>query len=122
MSRQIGSPRGAKAKADRFFSLIVRSRGFCECCLVSTNLQTAHIISRRYSHTRCVEENALCLCAGCHHRFTDHPVAFGQWVTRRMGEDAYRELTRMSQQTGKMDWFAVTAELKARWEAIEAAA
>jgi hypothetical protein len=122
VSRQVGSPKGAKARADKYFSLIVRSRGECQCCGSDQFLQCAHVISRRYSHTRCMDLNAFCLCAGCHHHFTDHPVSFGIFVLGQIGEEGYQILKETSNLTGKLDWFKVAAELKARWEAIEAAA
>lgn len=112
MSRQVGSPKGAKAKADKYFSQLVRSRGACQSCGKTENLQCAHIISRRFSHTRCEPSNAYCLCAGCHHYYTDHPVAWGQFVLGKMGEDCYAELTRWSQRTGKVDWFEVADQMK----------
>lgn len=122
VSRQVGSPKGAKAKADKYFSLLIRSRGACQACGKTLNLQCAHIISRRYSHTRCVERNALCLCAGCHHYYTDHPAEFGTLVLTFMDAHEYDALTQLSQLTGKVDWVAVAAEMKARWQTIEAAA
>lgn len=122
MSRQVGSPKGAKARADKYFSLIVRARGECQACGKRENLQTAHVISRRFSNTRCELMNAYCLCAGCHHHFTDHPVEWGQFVIEKMGESGYRHLTAMSQLTTKVDWFEVAQHLRGWWEAIEAAA
>lgn len=122
MSRQVGSPKGAKARADKYFSLIIRSRGACRACGKTLNLQCAHVISRRYSHTRCVEDNALCLCAGCHMFYTDHPVDFGELVNDLITTERYVELNAMSQQTGKVDWVKVAAEMEARWNAIEDAA
>lgn len=120
----MGSPKGAKAKADKYFSLIIRSRGACERCGESrgVQLQTAHIMSRRFSNTRCVEANAFCLCAGCHHEFTDDPVNFGLFVKAKIGSDLYFDLRAQAHKPAKVDWFTVAAELKARWETIEAAA
>lgn len=118
MSRKVGSTRGYKAKADKYFSLIVRSRGRCEACGAPAT-QTMHIISRRYSHTRCDLDNALAGCASCHHHFTDNPVTFGQFVIDTIGEDAYAELVRKREQAGKVDWEAEAARLKALWDVIE---
>lgn len=112
MSRGTGaSTKGAKKKADTLFSLIVRSRGACVQCGSTRNLQTAHIISRRYSNTRCVLSNAFCACAGCHMRWTDHPVEFASFVLERIGQSEYERLYALSQQTAKVDWVAVAAEL-----------
>lgn len=120
MSRQVGSPKGAKAKADKLFSLIVRSRGECQDCGRTENLQCAHIISRRFSNTRCDEKNAFCLCAKCHHFFTDHPVAFGIWVEEQIGRQCYWLLQLQAHKTTKVDWTDVAAALAVRWKEIEA--
>jgi len=79
-------------------------------------------VSRRFSNTRCDEGNAYCFCARCHHYYTDRPVAFGIWVVEKMGREDYYRLQKRSQITTKVDWFTLAAELKARWEQIEAAA
>lgn len=118
--RKVASPKGAKAKADRLFSLIIRARGACEACGATANLQCAHIVSRRFSHTRCDEENAFCLCAGCHHHFTDHPVEFAEFVLRERG-DTYPAVYLRSQATGKVDWFQVAVRLQERWNSLQAA-
>lgn len=104
--------KGAKAKADKWFSLIVRSRGACVACGATSNLQTAHIISRRFSNTRCVLANAFCACAKCHHHWTDHPVEFASFVLERIGQAEYQRLYALSQQTSKVDWQTVAVELQ----------
>ncbi len=80
MTRSSSRAAGAKGKADRTFSAWVRSIGFCERCGTGRNLQCAHIRSRRFSRWRVDPRNAVCLCAGCHHWFTDHPIEFASWV------------------------------------------
>ncbi len=114
--RRVGTTKGAKKRADVAFSKIVRSRGFCEKCGSHDNLQCAHILSRRFSNTRCDEGNAFCLCAGCHHFFTDHPVAFGQWVLTMMSESEYDDLFRKAHDTQvpAADWEHIAGELKVR--------
>lgn len=107
------SVKGAKKKADVLFSKIVRARGACVQCGSTKNLQTAHIISRRYSNTRCVLSNAFCACAGCHMRWTDNPVEFASFVLERIGQTEYERLYALSQQTTKVDWVAVAGELSA---------
>lgn len=118
MSRTVGSTKGAKKACDLTFSKIVRARGFCEKCGNTSNLQCAHIISRRFSNTRCVAANALCLCAGCHHYFTDHPVEWGMFVVHEMSVN-YGELQRLSQSTAKVDWKALLPELRERLALLE---
>lgn len=120
----VSRAKGSKAKCDRLFSLIIRSRGRCEHCGETRypQLQTAHIISRRYSHTRCDLANAFCLCATCHRRFTDYPASFGEFVRESIGQLAYDDLVLKSQERTKVDWDDVLAELKLVWNKIEAAA
>lgn len=118
----VSRARGDKAKADKLFSLIVRSRGSCEACGSTRNLQTMHIISRRYSNTRTDLANAYCGCASCHMFFTSHPVAFGEFVFEKMGRLAYDDLHLKSLEPAKVDWAAEYARLKAIWQGIEAVA
>ena len=114
MTRQVGTPKGAKKRADDLFSKIVRSRGECVKCGSTDFLQTAHIISRRFSNTRCDEDNAFCACARCHHYWTDHPVDFGIFVIETIGEDAYADLLKRSQVSRITVWVDVVQRLKIR--------
>lgn len=85
--------KGAKAKATRLHSELVRSRGRCERCgRTDKALQCAHIIGRRYSATRTDERNAWALCAGCHMRLTEHPDEHMQFVAQTIGMDAFHEM------------------------------
>jgi 5-methylcytosine-specific restriction endonuclease McrA len=84
--------RGARGKATRLHSLLVRSRGQCEACGSTRSLQTAHIISRRYAATRTDERNAFALCAACHMRFTDHADEWLEFVDRTIGRAEYDRL------------------------------
>lgn len=83
---------GPKGKATRLHSLVVRSRGRCERCGSTSNLQTAHIVSRRFSATRTDERNAWCLCASCHRRLTDWPNEHVAFAYQTIGEELYAEL------------------------------
>lgn len=106
--------KGAKGKADKLFSKIIRARGACENC-GSTNvstLQCAHIISRKYSATRTDTRNAYCLCAKCHFRFTGWPREFSHFITRTTGSDTYNELKLKAETVTKMDWDAEYERLK----------
>lgn len=115
--------KGAKGKADKLFSLIIRSAGRCAACGDNDyrKLQCAHIVSRRYSVTRTDEDNAVALCWGCHRRFTDDPFAWVTWVYGYMGEEAYEAL-RVKARDGvgtKVDWSAEADRLAAIWKRIE---
>lgn len=116
----VSRARGAKAKADRLFSLIVRSRGECRACGSTQNLQTMHIISRRYSHTRCDLDNAMCGCASCHRFFTDNPVLFGRFVTDEIGSELYDVLAERAARRTKVDWDAEVRRLSEIWKRVEA--
>lgn len=89
-------PKGPKGKADRLFSLVVRARGECAACHATEDLQCAHIRSRRFSWTRTLEANAVCLCRSCHMRFTHDPLLWVRWVDGRIGARAHDELRARS--------------------------
>ncbi len=97
-------PKGAKGKCDALFSRLVRSPGVCLRCGSTSNLQCAHIISRRYSATRCDTRNAWCLCAACHRRLTDWPREHSYFITETIGSEVYEELRRKAETVTKMDW------------------
>lgn len=75
-----------KRDADKLCGDLVRSRGKCDRCQKTYNLQWAHIISRRYYHTRWLPQNGLCLCSGCHFMFTNNHI---MWMKYLM--DKYQE-------------------------------
>lgn len=103
--------KGDKAKATKLHSELVRSLGYCENCGHTDNLQCAHIISRRFAHTRTLFNNAFCLCAGCHRHYTDHPVEFARFVERMIG-DNYEVLHALSLNRSKLFWDERLAEIK----------
>lgn len=92
--------KGAPGKADRLFSLIVRSRGRCEWpgCASQGPYDTAHVIGRSFSGTRCEEDNAWCLCRS-HHAEVDQWPHKKMWLVRQtIGEPRYFELTRLAEE------------------------
>jgi hypothetical protein len=103
--------RGMKGKADRLFSQLIRSRGACERCGSTQNLQTAHIVSRRYSATRCDPMNAFCSCARCHLELTGDPYAHVLWANLYLGEDGYTAMRQKALDGRRPDWAAVVDEL-----------
>ena len=114
--RKTATPRGYKKKADDLFSKIIRSKNYCDRCGKGQFLQCAHIVSRRFSATRCDLRNALCLCARCHHYFTDHPVEFGRFVINKIGDELYDELQKLAHKPTKVDWKLTYEELKKIYE------
>lgn len=83
-------------KADRLFSLFIRSKGRCEWCGSTQNLQTAHIITRSCIKLRFEEKNVFCLCAGCHFKAHQHPLEFAEFVKKVKGSETYKWLIRES--------------------------
>lgn len=102
----------AKNKADRLFSQLIRSRGYCERCAATTNLQTSHIVSRRFAWTRTFEGNAMCLCASCHRWWHDHPTLTWQFAASVIGVEALEDVHRRSLRRDKFDWVAEVERLK----------
>lgn len=93
--------KGKKAKATMLHSKVVRARGRCERCGETDygKLQTAHIIPRRYSVTRCDPNAAWCLCVGCHLRTTEWASEHMALVEATIGLGAYG-LMRAAAQRG----------------------
>lgn len=97
--------KGAKGRATRLHALITRDFGKCMKCGNTHALQCAHIISRKYAKTRTDLNNAFCLCASCHMKFTDNPVDFGKFVIDKIGNKNFSKLRKKAYNTTKkMDW------------------
>jgi hypothetical protein len=84
-------------RMDREFSLKIRSRGKCQwpgCnnTAVNSQLQTAHIYSRRYLKLRWDEDNALCLCAKHHMEAHHSPLVFRDVVYKLLGPEKCQRL------------------------------
>ena len=112
--------KGAKGKATRLHSEIVRSRVnyTCENCGKTRSegqIQCAHIISRHMVATRTDEENAFALCASCHWYFGKWPIEFARFVFSRIGEDGYDRLAEKATEGKgkKVDWDAEVERLNA---------
>lgn len=89
---------GAPGKADRLFSLIVRSRGRCEYPCDSTGpFDTAHLIRREYSATRCIEDNAACMCRTHHALIDKWPDEKLALVDRLIGPERWAELRALAE-------------------------
>jgi len=107
--------RGAKAKATKLHSQIIRSKGFCERCGRTENLQCAHIIRRTYSATRTDLSNAWVLCAKCHFHIDTNPDEFMVFVNDTVGMEKFSELKAkaLAGVGKKVDWSAELERLKA---------
>jgi hypothetical protein len=95
VSRRTGAP----GKADWLFSRIVRSRGFCQMpgCRCPGPYDTAHVIGRVYSATRCIEDNAWCLCRTHHTTVDNWPEEKLRLVVQTIGMPRYEELRALAQ-------------------------
>lgn len=94
-----------KRKATTLHSQYVRARdGACVRCRLngavpSSQLQCAHVVSRRYAATRTKEWNAMALCSACHRRLTEHPDEATAWNyiwCDLFGEKSYEEVRRIA--------------------------
>jgi len=104
--------KGIKGKADKFFSEVIRSVGYCEAkdwddLKCSPQLQCMHIISRKYNATRCDLRNAFSGCAAHHRYFTDHPRQFSRFITTTCAHKYYDDVWRRSRDSSigkQVDW------------------
>lgn len=115
VARRKGNP----GKADLLYSRLVRSRRICERCgRTDGPFDTAHIVKRRFSATRCVEENSWCLCRTCHQLTEQWPHEFMWLVERTIGVERYKELHALAQAGTKTNarlfWAAEVERLTAR--------
>ena len=114
-----------KAKADRIWSQIIRSKGFCEArelegCLGVLN--AAHIIKRDATPLRHDLENGICLCVK-HHYWFDKGIAMevSEWFNRKF-PDRWKKLKEkdyLSVGTNKVDYEEVLDKLKKELDNID---
>jgi 5-methylcytosine-specific restriction endonuclease McrA len=112
--------KGARGRATKLHAELVRSRGQCQNCGGTTNLQCAHIIPRRFASTRTDERNAFCLDARCHMRFTEHVDEWMHFIFATIGEAEFQRLKTKALagvKTNDAFWLAECARLKALLEA-----
>ena len=89
---------------DKLFSLAVRSKGYCERCNKTENLQCAHIVGRGSLGLRWKYDNALCLCYACHiHWAHKEPIAFAKFVCEKKGQEIYAMLRDFKPEPMKLD-------------------
>jgi hypothetical protein len=111
--------KGDAGKADLLYSRLVRSRGQCERCGNDAGpFDTAHIVRRRYSATRCLEDNAWCLCRPCHRTVDEWANELMWQVERTIGVPRYKELCKLAQSgtgmTSKLFWKQTRNRLEER--------
>lgn len=120
------TPRGKMSKiADKLFSLIVRHPAKCTYHGADIGadpwgggckggLQCAHIVSRSYRSVRWSEDNAMPLCAAAHTYYTHHPLEWEDFVTMRIGDDAFAALKKRALQKWDGDLDGVLVRLASR--------
>ena len=87
-----------KNKLDTVFSLKIRERGRCERCGTTERLQCSHIFSRSNLSVRWDEDNAFCLCSGCHiFWWHKNPIEAGEFTREKLGEEKYKILRAKAQ-------------------------
>lgn len=79
-------------------------------------LQCAHVVSRRYLATRWDPSNAVALCRRHHMQFTQDPLGWDDWVSERIGQEAYEKLKRRAREVTKVDYNQVLASLQSQEE------
>jgi hypothetical protein len=83
--------KGLKKKCDKMFSLLIRSKGYCELrgkdgISCGGVLQCAHIYTRGKHAIRWNPLNAVCLCAGHHVYYTNNPKKWDLIVEKEFPE------------------------------------
>ena len=85
-----------KTKCDKVFSELIKTRDHWRCVETgaTTNLQTAHLISRSYLATRWELDNAVTLTAGRHVWYTHNPLEWREFCFKRLSKERYEELEK----------------------------
>lgn len=80
---------------DRLFSQYIRARAGHRCeysSEIGGLMDCAHILSRRFVHTRWDPLNAVCLARRHHMYFTERPHEWTDWTRRQLGADTVQAL------------------------------
>lgn len=118
----VARAKGAKGRADRLWSEVIRLGRSCVACDRPDGLQAHHLISRRYNATRHVEDNGWPLCAACHREVHENPCLFADLIGQTIGRDRYDELRALTIGTTvyrESDWIEIADRLKARKAEIQ---
>lgn len=86
-------------KADRLFSLYIRTRDKWTCQRCSNRFQPptsglhcSHFVGRAKENTRFEPLNCDSLCHGCHQFFSSHPIEHYEWQVARKGQQTVDNL------------------------------
>ena len=102
-----------RRECDRVFAVAVKDRDgwACRACGSHMHPQCAHLVSRRYHATRWDLLNAVCLCSGCHVRWTHDPIAWEDWCEERFPGRLVGLKVRARAGVAHIDYEAILASL-----------
>ena len=109
-----------KKSCDKLWSKIIRSKGHCEICRTTQNLEAHHIVTRSRIPTRWDVDNGICLCSK-HHKFCTeisahgNSIAFARWFDDKFGPERFTRIQEKSRQTTKYtleDYLEIESQLK----------
>lgn len=98
MKRRKTKPTTDKQKCDLLWRRLVTKDGQCERCLKVGPVEAAHIIRRRRSGVRCVEDNGWALDRFCHEIVDENPAELVALVEKTIGRDRYHELFQTAEE------------------------
>jgi hypothetical protein len=84
---------------DRLFSQYIRARAGYRCEYSGEQgelMDCAHVLSRRFVHTRWDPRNAVCLTRRWHMYFTERPHEWADWTRRYLGADTVQALQELA--------------------------
>lgn len=115
--------KGAPGLADILAARIVRSRGVCEYPACNrTDVVWAHVIRRRYSATRCLEDAAWALCPTHHDLVDNWAHEHSALVAATIGMERYMELCHIAHAgvplSSALFWRSEVERLKARCDEL----
>ena len=114
----------AQAKADRYFSLYIRTRdsvnGIAKCCTCGryvSEFDCGHFLSRRFEATRYDERNAHAQCLKCNRFENGNQFAHAQFIDEKYGKGTSESLlmkSRMVCKRTQQDYEFIAQEFKSK--------
>ena len=115
----VATRKGAAGLADALAGRIVRARGRCQYPGCDrTDVVWAHLIRRRYSATRCMEDAAVAACPTHHDLIDNWPDEMQKIIDATIGRERYDELRTIAHAghplSATLFWQSEVERLKAR--------
>jgi 5-methylcytosine-specific restriction endonuclease McrA len=102
-------------------AVVFHRDGFrCVKCGNTTNLQWAHVYSRRFKSLRWMLGNSMVLCAGCHLAWHHQPLDAITWWIAKYGTRMHIDLLHTLKATGKVDRYALKLWLESELRRLAA--